>query len=108
MPVRRRFFQEAGETPADAFSPHGGSSQQSARPPQGSQGAMPAPPPPPIDPSQAAATGFGRGPTMPGNVQDLLTPQQGMGQGTDQMPMDNPMAGSSSVVLRLLKQLGHI
>lgn len=111
MIKRRAFFQGMDPAQADVLTPQGGSNQQSTRRPASMGG--PAPVPPPTDPNQFAndGQGFGRGPTMPGNVDDLLMPQaQDDMQGPLQEPgMDeNPMAGSSSVVLRLLKTLGRI
>jgi hypothetical protein len=124
MPVRRRSFfsgNEPGQTDL------GGGERQAPRMSMGgaqsarrvSGGQPPAPPmvPPPTDPMVAAGAGPGRGP-MPGNMQRLLVPQQqpGMGGGMDMSEMlgggdpenDNPMMGSSSVVLRLLQQLGKV
>ena len=97
MPVRRRYFQ--GMEPGTDMGPQGGSSQQS---PKQATGQMPTPPPLPIDPNQAQQ-GYGRGPTMPGNVGDLLATQ-----GDPEADAGMPMDGASSVVLRLMKQLGKI
>lgn len=110
--ARRRFFSGSGmDTGMSNDASQGGGGGQQPHQPQ--QGMMPAVPPP-TDPNMAAQGGYGRGPTMPGNVQDLLTPQQdpngGQGQGGDPYQGDenNPMAGSASVVMRLLKTLGKI
>ena len=95
-----------------------GGGSQAPRRMQSGQNAAPAPPqvPPPTDPLMAAGQGMGRGP-MPGNMMQLLAPQQNPmnpmpGPETDMMGvpgmdgMDG--GGTTSIMLKLLQQLGKV
>lgn len=115
MAKRRGFFpQPEGE---------GGKQATSAGPAWAKQATPAAPMVPP--PVQQMPMGPGSSPTMPGNIDELLTPQQGMGMGPQGQPgaqggqnpgqagAGNAMGeglggGSPVVVLRLLKLLGQL